>query len=152
MVDREGRPRYDGAFNQEILPAIGRVVVPLAQHPTTFTGRKKLLVAMVPLLVLSAWFYYIWAVSGVLSSVEKYPNGAIKSEGYVQRARMGEYHRTGHWVTYFPTGKKESEGSYVKGKKEGAWKLWNEQGEALPSVDYHDGQPASPTSNQGSFP
>jgi hypothetical protein len=120
----------------------------LAQHPTTFTGRKKFLVAAIPIAVLCGWFYYLWFVSSVLPSVEKYPNKVVKAEGYVERVRIGEYHRTGHWVTYHPSGKKESEGSYANGNMEGPWQFWNEAGEAQPPVVYHDGHPASPTSQK----
>jgi antitoxin component YwqK of YwqJK toxin-antitoxin module len=96
-------------------------------------------------VILAAWFAYLWSVSGVLTSIEKYPNGAIKAEGFVERFHGGEYRRTGYWKTYHSNGKKESEGMYTGGKQQGTWEFWNEQGEAMPTVEFHMGQQASPS-------
>jgi hypothetical protein len=121
----------------------------LAQHPTTFTGPKKFLVAMIPVAALGGWLYYLWFVSAVLPSVEKYSDQSIKAEGYVERVRLGEYRRTGHWVTFHPNGKKESEGRYAEGKMIGTWEFWSKEGEAMPPVAYaNNGQPASPASQK----
>ncbi len=84
--------------------------------------------AIVPVLVLVGWFFYLWSVSGVLTSTEKYPKGAVKSEGYLKRTTGGEYKRHGQWVTYHENGKIASRGRYELGKKTGEWKYWDQEG------------------------
>lgn len=78
--------------------------------------------------MLGAWFLYLWSVSGVLTSVEKYPKGAVKAEGYLKRVAGGEYKRHGAWVTYHENGKIASQGGYDLGKKVGEWKYWDMEG------------------------
>ena len=112
-----------------------------------------MLVAIIPLLALCFWFSYIWWVSRVLPSVEHYPGGKVKAEGYVERVHLSAYRRTGHWVTYYPNEKKESEGAYKGGKKEGVWTVWDSEGRQVSRKKYIDdkpvsaGKPESPTSN-----
>jgi hypothetical protein len=84
---------------------------------------------VIPFFVLTAWFSYVWFVSGVLPSVEKDPKtGRVTAEGYVKRAGWGDYRRHGHWVTFHPNGQKASEGMYERGVKVGDWRFWDESG------------------------
>jgi len=91
-----------------------------------------LLIAAIPLLVLAAWFTYLWSISGVLPAVEKYPNGRLKSAGYVKRVGLADYRRHGRWITYHSNGQKQSEGLYELGEQKGTWTYWDEKGARLP--------------------
>lgn len=99
---------------------------------------KKCLVGTIPFLVLIAFLSYLWFVSGVLPVVENYSDGQIKTEGYVKRAKLGEYRRQGHWVTYHANGQKASQGFYEAGEKTSPWTYWDEDGKELPD------EPSSP--------
>ncbi|HKQ48639.1 MAG TPA: hypothetical protein VJZ71_11260 [Phycisphaerae bacterium] len=100
----------------------------------------------IPFLVLTAWFSYVWFVSGVLPSVEKDPKtGRVTAEGYVKRVGWGDYRRHGHWVTYHANGQKASEGMYEDGVKVGEWRSWDEYGRALAP----DSAPSSPPMGRG---
>ena len=61
-----------------------------------------------------------------------YRDGVVWSEGYFTNGR-----REGKTITYFTNGNKYYEGEYVKSKKSGIWKFWNEQGEFVKEVDYN---------------
>lgn len=130
----------------------------MASHPTTLTGYKRRLLALAPLVVLAAWFGYMWFVSRVIPSIDKYPGGAIRAEGYARRAGFGEYAKTGHWVTYHPgaapgqTGPKESEGTYVDGEKDGEWRYWDERGELIRVETYRRGSLAATVPGRHSVP
>ncbi len=88
--------------------------------------RNRFLV-FVPYIVLVIFFIYLWLVSGVITSHEKYPNGRMKTEGYVKRYGMS-YQKHGHWITYYPDGTKESEGFYQRGEPVGEWTHWDAKG------------------------
>lgn len=91
---------------------------------------RKHLVVTIPFVVLILWFSYLWFVSGVLPSVQKYDNGDPKAIGYVKREGLATYRKTGHWVTYHPNGEKASEGEYENGEKvPGTWKYWDAAGQ-----------------------
>lgn len=107
---------------------------------------KKWAVVGIPLLVVGAYFGYLWFVSGVLPSREFYPNGEKKALGYVRRHGFAAYRRTGHWVTFHRNGRKASEGFYENGKKVGAWSYWDERGEPL------SGEPPEPRRNPSERP
>lgn len=130
----------------------------LANHPTTLTGYQRRLLTLVPLAVLAAWFTYMWFMSRVVPSIDKYPGGAIRAEGYARRARFGEYMKTGHWVTYHPgatpgqTGPKESEGMYVDGEKDGEWRYWDERGELIRVETHRRGSFAATAPSRHSVP
>lgn len=85
----------------------------------------------VPLAVVFGWFGYLWSVSGVLPATEKYPDGKVKSLGYVKRDGWQVYRRHGHWVTYHPNGQKASEGVYEMGEKKPTWLYWDEAGREI---------------------
>jgi antitoxin component YwqK of YwqJK toxin-antitoxin module len=89
---------------------------------------RNLLLGLIPLAAVVGWFVYLWATSGVLARVEKYPGGAVRAEGYLQRVGIGVYRRHGHWVTFHENGQKASEGLYEKGEKTGQWRYWDEDG------------------------
>ncbi len=135
-------------------PQITLRITTLANHPTTLTGTRRRLLTLVPLAVLATWFTYMWFVSRVVPSIDKYPGGAIRAEGYAQRQGFGEYAKTGHWVTYHPgpipgkTGPKESEGMYVEGQKDGEWRYWDERGALIRVERYTRGQAVSSQSSQ----
>lgn len=91
---------------------------------------SKYLVVSIPIIVLFAWFGYLWFVSGVLPSVQKYDNGEKKALGYVKRTGLVTYQRTGHWVTFHPNGEKSGEGEYKDGEKvPGSWHYWDAAGQ-----------------------
>lgn len=91
---------------------------------------RKYAVVAIPFIVLIAWFGYLWFVSGVLPSVQKYDDGKPKELGYVKRFGLATYRRTGHWETYHPNGQKASEGEYKEGEKvPGTWKYWDAAGQ-----------------------
>ena len=94
---------------------------------------KKCLVGAIPVLVLILFLSYLWFMSGVLPVVENYPEGQIKTEGYVKRAGFSEYRRQGHWVTYHANGQKASQGFYEAGEKVSPWTYWDEAGRELPA-------------------
>ena len=94
---------------------------PLLDSSTTPGRRKRLVPILIPVLVLAAWFLYMWAVSGIITKVEKYPDGNVKAEGYLKRVGLGEYRPHGHWVTYHENGKKASDGYFDLGEKTGDW-------------------------------
>lgn len=105
----------------------------------TSSGRGRFrawTLAAAPLIALAAWFVYLWAVSGVIPSVERYPNGRVKAEGYVKRVGFGAYKRHGHWTTYYPSGARQSEGTYVLGEKQTDWVYWAED-----DGDVHHAEP-----------
>lgn len=89
---------------------------------------RRLLVGIIPLTVLVAWFLYMWSLSGVLVSVEKYPDGKIKAEGYVKRAGFSDYRRHGKWKTYHANGTQSGEGSYEYGEQLDDWVYWDDGG------------------------
>jgi len=89
--------------------------------------------------ILGVWFGYLWFVSGVITSVEKFPDGAIKAEGYLKRTGLSTYERHGRWVTRRPDGCTESDGKYVHGRKHGLWRYWDAAGRELPSESYANG-------------
>lgn len=95
------------------------------------TRSTRILFGLIPLVALAAWFGYMWYVSGVLPSKEKYPSGKLKAEGYVKRTHLGEYVRHGHWTTYHESGEKLGEGTYNMGHKEPDWKYWDESGKPV---------------------
>lgn len=139
-------------------PRITLRLATLANHPTTLTGTRRRLLTLVPLAVLATWFTYMWFVSRVVPSIDKYPGGAIRAEGYAQRRGFGEYMKTGHWVTYHAgstpgkTGPKESEGMYVDGQKDGEWRYWDERGALIRVENYRRGSPAATAPSRPSVP
>lgn len=101
----------------------------LARRNGSGPHRKRKLIALIPVAVLAGWFLYLWLVSGVLVSVEKYPNGDIKAEGFVKRLGLtGEYRRHGKWRTFYPDGRPSGEGSYLEGLKQSDWIYWDQDG------------------------
>ncbi len=111
---------------------------------TIGTGRRRYLVALIPFLVLLLWFVYLWSVSGVLTTKEKYPGGAIQAEGYLKRGLLGGYTRHGKWTTYHPNGQPSGEGTYQLGKKLDDWAYWDEEGRptTAPPPDINENSPA----------
>ncbi|MFQ5500906.1 MAG: toxin-antitoxin system YwqK family antitoxin [Phycisphaerae bacterium] len=103
---------------------------------------RRILVGLIPVVVLCGYLGYLWFVSGVLPSVDRYPDGTIKSKGYVSRYRFGVYHKTGRWVTYHPNGVMASDGFYEdgektdtwKGEKVAGWRYWDEEGNEMPAA------------------
>lgn len=85
----------------------------------------------VPLIVLAAWFGYLWAVSGVLEYQEKFANGRIRVKGFVKRSGFGTYARHGEWVEYHENGGKAAQGRYRAGHKVGVWTYWGADGRIL---------------------
>lgn len=102
---------------------------------TRSTRATRILLGLIPIAVLAVWLGYLWLVSGVLPSTEKYPNGKLKAEGYVKRTHLGEYVRHGHWTTFHENGAKSGEGSYDLGQKLSDWTYWDQSGQTavLPS-------------------
>ena len=94
---------------------------------------KGILFGLIPLAALVVWFGYVWLVSGVLPSKEKYASGKLKAEGNVKRSQLSEYVRHGHWTTYFESGAKSGEGTYNMGRRESDWKYWDESGKPVAS-------------------
>ncbi|MCA9256592.1 MAG: hypothetical protein KDA33_13180 [Phycisphaerales bacterium] len=93
---------------------------------------RKHLVITIPFIVLIVWFGWLWFVSGVLPSVQKYDDGSFKEKGYVQREGLATYRRTGRWETFHPNGVKASEGLYERGEKvAGKWMYWDAMGNAV---------------------
>jgi hypothetical protein len=88
---------------------------------------KRIVLGIIPLFVLALWFCYLWFVSGVLTSEEKYPGGATKARGYVKRSHFFDYKRHGAWTTFYPNGEVESRGRYEMGEKVGSWEHWDQQ-------------------------
>ncbi len=87
--------------------------------------RQRLLVA-VPFVVLVLWFAYLWFVSGVVPSVEKWPDGTLKATGYVERHGLSDYRRSGRWTTYHPDGEVSGTGLYENGEKlEHTWEYFD---------------------------
>jgi hypothetical protein len=98
-------------------------------------SRSALLLGAVPVVALLCWFGYLWSISGVLPSIEKYPSGKTKAEGSVKRSGIGDYHRQGAWTTYHENGQRSSEGLYDMGKKVGTWRYWDDRGATLESPE-----------------
>jgi hypothetical protein len=107
-------------------------------------GLRRRLLPLVPILALAAWFAYLWAVSGVIPSVERYADGRLKAEGFVKRTGWGTYQRHGRWVTYYPGGARASEGFYELGRKAGTWSYWDEDGRPAGPGQAPAGEPEKP--------
>lgn len=101
---------------------------------TIGTGIRRYLVALIPFVALLIWFAYLWSVSGVIITTEKYPGGKTSAEGYLKRSATGEYLRHGKWTTYHPNGVKSGEGTYDSGRKLGDWVYWDEEGNSIESL------------------
>jgi antitoxin component YwqK of YwqJK toxin-antitoxin module len=56
--------------------------------------------------------------------IEKYPNGNVKTEGWNNK----EGNRDKTWYSYYENGVKWSESNYINGLKEGASKVYFENG------------------------
>ncbi|RIK68130.1 MAG: hypothetical protein DCC65_04735 [Planctomycetota bacterium] len=94
--------------------------------------RKQKLIALIPVAILLGWFSYLWIVSGVLVSEERYPSGRIKAEGYVKRLGWtGEYRRHGRWRIYHESGRPAGEGTYLNGEPQADWVFWDESGRVV---------------------
>ncbi|HPF38837.1 MAG TPA: hypothetical protein P5081_18460 [Phycisphaerae bacterium] len=120
-----GREFFCGACGASITPDAG-------DAPSSKPDIRKHLVITIPFIVLIVWFGWLWFVSGVLPSVQKYDNGAFKEKGLVKREGLATYRRTGHWETYHPNGVKASEGLYERGEKlAGKWMYWDAMGNAV---------------------
>mgnify|MGYP003506416922 CR=1 FL=1 len=46
----------------------------------------------------------------------------------------------GKWISYYPNGKKQNEGSYSMLKKEGIWSFYDENGDVTYRVEYTNGE------------
>lgn len=103
------------------------------------TTKRRLLVPLFILSAIAAWFGYLWFVSGVIVSKERYPGGKIKAEGYLKRAGWSEYRPHGRWETFHENGQMSSTGLYVNGRMDGLWKYWDESGRELPSKRFVNG-------------
>jgi antitoxin component YwqK of YwqJK toxin-antitoxin module len=102
------------------------------------------------------WGNACWAASALVLSVaifsacsrkelreEKYPNGALKSRGYVKQDAEKNYVLAGLWTYWYPNGQKEAEGEYrdakesgargdtgiLKDGRQGSWIFWYENGQ-----------------------
>ncbi len=72
---------------------------------------------------------------GKLEKVTTYhTNGAISQEGYLKENKLH-----GKWISYSPTGEKIAIANYKKGKKEGTWLHWTNEG--LIEVEYSANKP-----------
>jgi antitoxin component YwqK of YwqJK toxin-antitoxin module len=90
--------------------------------------------------MLVAWFAYLWLISGVVQSAEKYPDGKIRAQGYIKRVGFSQYHRHGAWTTYHPNGQVESQGNYHLGQKDGVWSCFDQAGHPVRTERYADGR------------
>ena len=59
--------------------------------------------------------------------------GEIRTVGNVEK-------KQGSWVFYHPNGNKKSQGSFESGKKNGAWKQFDERGKQVSLVVFRDGE------------
>lgn len=105
-------------------------------QPATIAGtggdsRRGRFTLLIPLAVLLAFFAYMWWVSGVVQSVQRFPDGRVKARGYVKRHGFGEYRRTGRWELFHENGAMAAEGAYENGEKTGPWRYWDSQGREL---------------------
>lgn len=98
--------------------------------------RTRRLLLILPLVAVAAWFLYLWSVSGVLTSVEKYPGtDQVRAEGYLKRSGLGSYARHGHWVFYHKNGEKLAEGTYTLGEKQNDWQYWSPDGRPISAAE-----------------
>jgi len=67
-------------------------------------------------------------------SVELYPNGQKKSEGFIKIGKKEEL-----WTFWYQQGQKKSEGYYKNGNQEGIWVSWFENGEKEFEGNYKNG-------------
>ncbi|MCZ6699217.1 MAG: hypothetical protein O7D94_09835 [Planctomycetota bacterium] len=126
---------------------------PTAQPPGAGKSRRR---RVAPILifaaVLTAWFGYLWFVSGTLDYEDRYPGGQIKTRGFVKRVGIFNYARHGEWVEYHENGGKSARGNYRAGEKVGDWMHWDPDGEiesrsnaddekTTPNSDTHAGDP-----------
>jgi antitoxin component YwqK of YwqJK toxin-antitoxin module len=59
---------------------------------------------------------------GGVRQCDFYENGQKKSETYMLFSGI----KVGHWSTWYENGRKESEGQYQDGEREGLWTVWYE--------------------------
>lgn len=86
--------------------------------------------------------------------VQWFPNGQRASEGERGWSEAsGASERQGPWLHWHENGTLRARGSYVDGRREGAWEFWTSQGAPDPALSglYRDGTRigASPGAEQG---
>jgi antitoxin component YwqK of YwqJK toxin-antitoxin module len=69
---------------------------------------------------------------------EKYPNGALKSRGYVKQDAEKNYGRHGSWIFWYENGQKKEESAFKDDKLEGRATFWYENGRKEPEGEYQD--------------
>ena len=94
--------------------------------------------AAIIVVLIVGWFGYLRWVSGVLAHEEKYPNGKIKTAGFLKRTGWNDYKRHGLWTVYHPDGTKAAQGRFEMGNKADGWEYWDERGERIPNSAIRD--------------
>ena len=96
--------------------------------------------AAVIAVLIVGWLGYLRWVSGVLAHEEKYPNGKMKTVGFLKRTGWNDYKRHGLWTTYHRDGKMAAKGRYEMGRRLDGWEHWDERGQptTAPATDELD--------------
>jgi antitoxin component YwqK of YwqJK toxin-antitoxin module len=76
---------------------------------------------------------------------EKYPNGALKSRGYVKQDAEKNYGRHGYWVFWYENGQKMQESIFRDGELEGPSTLWYENGQKKEESTFRNGKLKGPS-------
>jgi len=72
---------------------------------------------------------------------EKYPDGKIRYEREIALYSDNRLVPEGFYREFYPNGQKFAEGQYVKGRQDGEWTYWHENGTVARKVTYRDGLP-----------
>ena len=75
---------------------------------------------------------------------ERYPNGALKSRGYMKQDAEKNYGRHGSWVFWYENGQKQQESTFKDDKLEGPATLWYENGQKMQQETYKDDKSEGP--------
>jgi antitoxin component YwqK of YwqJK toxin-antitoxin module len=115
-----------------------------------FTGSRNRAIAMGLALLAASSF----ACNRKGSRQEKYPNGTVKSRGYVKQDAQKNYVLEGLWTYWHPNGQKAAEGEYRDARqdgkrgddgllldgRQGSWTLWYDNGQKQEEGHYANGK------------
>jgi hypothetical protein len=92
----------------------------------------------------AVWLGYFLLASSVVVHKEKWPNGRLKTIGYVKRGDDGQYYRYARWIEYHPSQRGESprvrcETDYEMGVRHGPRKIFTPDGSVVLAEQWNQG-------------
>ncbi len=79
-------------------------------------------------------------VVGHAKTQEKYADGSVRVEREVVKMSDDQFINDGHYIEYYPNGKKFAEGDYVSGVHNGPWSFWHDNGQLAKTVNFTNGR------------